>query len=167
MELSGPIKRPPSNYKVFDYFSKLLPAFRVIIISGVLGCEIDLSKDKFENITTNISSFTAITEKIISCDLLTDYDEFKVLIEMQNKINEGFYHRTMHYYGKLTLISIKEGDRFIESPKIILIALMGGYLFHQKDLFVKLFPVVSLKDITNINYYGLNYIQLPKLKNAN
>lgn len=132
----------------------------------------------FVNENTNLSNIhinsefslekLTVKDRGVRLDILTEYDEQVICIEMQNKDYENIYERALFYASKINAVTLSKGDDFVKMKPLTMIVILN-YIPKKLEKSSKILQKVITIDAFNNNKYiniGLKFIFvfLPKLK---
>ena len=132
----------------------------------------------FVNENTNLSNIhinsefslekLTLKDRRVRLDILTEYDEQVICIEMQNKDYENIYERALFYASKINAVTLSKGDDFVKMKPLTMIVILN-YIPKKLEKSSKILQKVITIDAFNNNKYiniGLKFIFvfLPKLK---
>ena len=109
-----------------------------------------------------------LKDRRVRLDILTEYDEELVCIEMQNRNYENIYERAFFYASKINAVALNKSEDFTKLKPLTMIIILN-YIPKKLEKNSKILQKVITIDAFNNNKYiniGLKFIFifLPKLK---
>jgi hypothetical protein len=163
-ELPEKILSCPSENVMFKILLYEVPLLWAWIVSYVLGKPTQEIKKQHTDQQIELLPKYSAKDKLSVTDSINKFNDIDITLEMQGYPKPDFRQRILAYWGKIISFGHKKGQDYTQIPKRMVIAILNYVLYGKGGFLYKVIPNLIHTDPEDVEFYGINCIQLPLLQ---